>query len=69
MGLITGFYGLSNMMWGGLYFTLVKRQKKLALRNQENGKENGQEGNSQANGHAGIILAKNTADTDKESTI
>lgn len=67
MGLITGLYCLSNMMWVGLYFTLVKRQKKLALRDQENGKENGQEG--QANGHANIILAKNTADTDKESTI
>ena len=67
MGLITGLYFLSNMMWGGLYIKIVKRQKKLALRNQA--KENGQEGNGQANGHANINIAKNTDDTEKESTI
>uniref|UniRef100_A0A3Q3WH44 Solute carrier organic anion transporter family member n=1 Tax=Mola mola TaxID=94237 RepID=A0A3Q3WH44_MOLML len=67
MGLIAGLYFLSNMMWGGVYIKIVKRQKKLALRNQA--KENGQEGNGQANGHANINIAKNTDDTEKESTI
>ncbi|XP_045928052.1 solute carrier organic anion transporter family member 1C1-like [Micropterus dolomieu] len=66
MGLITGLYFLANMLWGGLYFKIVKRQKKLALRNQA--KENGLEGNSVGNGHASINIAKNK-DTDKESTI
>ncbi|KAM7366976.1 hypothetical protein PAMP_014906 [Pampus punctatissimus] len=42
MGLITGLYFIANLLWGGVYFTIVKRQKKLALRNQA--KENGLEG-------------------------
>ncbi|XP_040003707.1 solute carrier organic anion transporter family member 1C1-like isoform X2 [Xiphias gladius] len=67
MGLITGLYFLSNMLWGGLYLTIVKRQKKLALRNQA--KENGLEGNRVVNGHANIHIAKNKEDTDRESTI
>lgn len=67
LGLITGLYFLSNTLWGGLYFKIVKRQKKLALRNQA--KENGQEGNGVSNGHANINIAKNTDDTNKESTI
>lgn len=67
MGLIIGFYLLSNMMWGGLYVKIVKKQKKLALRNQA--KENGLEGNDHANGHASINIAKNKDDKDKESSI
>lgn len=66
MGLITGLYCLANMLWGCLYVKIVKKQKKLALRNQA--KENGQEGNG-VSGHANISIAKNMADTDKESTI
>ncbi|XP_044199331.1 solute carrier organic anion transporter family member 1C1-like [Thunnus albacares] len=66
MGLITGLYFLSNTLWGCLYLKIVKRQKKLALRNQA--KENGLEGNG-VNGHANINIAKSTEDTDKESTI
>lgn len=66
MGLITGLYFLANVLWGFLYVKIVKRQKKLALRNQA--KENGLEGNG-VNGHANINIAQNTEDTDKESTI
>lgn len=66
MGLITGFYFVANLLWGGLYIKVVKKQKKLALRNQA--KENGQEANSQGNGHANINIATKD-DTDKESTI
>jgi len=67
MGLITGLYFLANTLWGGLYFKIVKRQKKLALRNQA--KENGLDGNGVSNGHASISIAKNKEDTNKESTI
>ena len=67
MGLITGLYMLSNMLWGNLYLKIVKRQKKLALKNQA--KENGLEGESRANGHASINIDTNKDDTDKESTI
>lgn len=67
LGLITGFYFVANMLWGGVYVKIVKRQKKLALRNQA--KENGQDGNSAGKGHANINIAKNKEDTDKESTI
>ncbi|XP_029317785.1 solute carrier organic anion transporter family, member 1D1 [Cottoperca gobio] len=67
LGLITGLYFVSNILWGGLYYKIVKRQKKLALRNQA--KENGQEGNTLGNGHASISIAKNKEDADNESTI
>lgn len=67
MGLITGLYFLSNILWGGLYLKVVKRQKKIALSNQA--KEIGLEGNGVGNGHASISIAKNKEDTDKESTI
>ncbi|XP_054609443.1 solute carrier organic anion transporter family member 1C1-like isoform X2 [Dunckerocampus dactyliophorus] len=66
MGLITGLYLLSNMMWGGLYHKIVQRQKKLALKEQA--KDNGLEANG-VNGHANINIAQNKDDTDKESTI
>uniref|UniRef100_A0A3P8SN60 Solute carrier organic anion transporter family member n=1 Tax=Amphiprion percula TaxID=161767 RepID=A0A3P8SN60_AMPPE len=67
LGLITGLYCVANMMWGGLYLRIVKRQKKLALRKQA--KENGLEGNGVSNGHAKINITKNKEDMDKESTI
>ncbi|XP_078098672.1 solute carrier organic anion transporter family, member 1D1 [Sander vitreus] len=67
LGLITGLYFLSNMLWGGVYRTVVKRQKKLTLRNQA--KENGLEGNTVENGHAKISIGKNKEDMDNESTI
>lgn len=67
MGLVVGLYFLSNTLWGGLYLKLVKKQKKIALRNQT--KENGLEGDGQANGHANINIGKNKDETDKESTI
>ncbi|XP_028255373.1 solute carrier organic anion transporter family, member 1D1 [Parambassis ranga] len=67
IGLITALYFLSNTLWGVLYLKIVKRQKKLALRNQA--KENEQEGNGVGNGHASINIAKTKEDTDKESTI
>nr|XP_057934404.1 solute carrier organic anion transporter family member 1C1-like [Doryrhamphus excisus] len=66
MGLITGLYLLSNMMWGGLYHKIVQRQKKQALKEQA--KDNGLETNG-VNGHANINIAHNKDDTDKESTI
>uniref|UniRef100_A0A8D3B4E3 Solute carrier organic anion transporter family member n=1 Tax=Scophthalmus maximus TaxID=52904 RepID=A0A8D3B4E3_SCOMX len=55
MGLINGFYLLSNVLWVGLYFAIVKRQKKLALRSQA--KENALEGNGASNGHASVSIA------------
>ncbi|XP_056280435.1 solute carrier organic anion transporter family member 1C1-like [Pseudoliparis swirei] len=65
LGLITGLYFLSNLLWGGLYFIIVKRHKKLALRDQA--KENGVEGDSVGNGHAHIVIKKD--DAGNESTI
>lgn len=67
MGLVVGFYFLANTMWGCLYRRIVKRQKKLALRNQA--KENGLEGDGRTNGHANISIARNKDETEKESTI
>uniref|UniRef100_A0A3Q3J0P5 Solute carrier organic anion transporter family member n=1 Tax=Monopterus albus TaxID=43700 RepID=A0A3Q3J0P5_MONAL len=67
MGLITGLYFIANILWGCLYFKIVKRQKKLALRNQAN--ENGLESNEVTNGHANISIAKSKEGTDKDSTI
>ncbi|XP_074554659.1 solute carrier organic anion transporter family, member 1D1 [Halichoeres trimaculatus] len=67
MGLITGLYFLANTLWGVLYFKLVKRQKKIALRNQA--KENGHDGNNTSNGHANINIVKNKEDMNNESTI
>lgn len=67
LGLVVGLYFLANTMWVGLYFRIVKKQKKIALRNQA--KENGLEGDGQANGHANINIDKNKEETDKESTI
>lgn len=67
MGLITGLYFLANTLWGFLYVRIVKRQKKLALRNQA--KENGHDGNNTTNGHANISIVKNKDELSKESTI
>uniref|UniRef100_A0A8C3AWD3 Solute carrier organic anion transporter family member n=1 Tax=Cyclopterus lumpus TaxID=8103 RepID=A0A8C3AWD3_CYCLU len=67
LGLITGLYFLSNILWGGLYFKIVKRQKKLALTNQA--KENGVEGDSVGNGHAHINIVTEKEDAGNESTI
>ncbi|XP_068442809.1 solute carrier organic anion transporter family member 1C1-like [Clinocottus analis] len=65
LGLITGLYCLANLLWGGLYFRIVKKQKKSALRNQT--KENGVEVDSVGNGHANIVIKKK--DAGNESTI
>uniref|UniRef100_A0A7N9AP44 Solute carrier organic anion transporter family member n=1 Tax=Mastacembelus armatus TaxID=205130 RepID=A0A7N9AP44_9TELE len=67
MGLVTGLYFTCSMLWGSVHLKLVKRQKKLALRNQA--KENGLGGNEVSNGHANINIAKNKEDGEKESTI
>ncbi|KAL6116977.1 uncharacterized protein ACO6RY_14861 [Pungitius sinensis] len=67
LGLITGLYCLSNILWGGLYVTIVKRQKKLALRKQA--KENELEGEMVVNGHANINVSKKKEDAGNESTI
>ncbi|XP_061125182.1 solute carrier organic anion transporter family member 1C1-like isoform X1 [Syngnathus typhle] len=66
MGLITGLYFLSNVMWGGLYRKIVQRQKKLALREQAKEKEREE---NRVNGHAKINIAQNKDNTEKESTI
>uniref|UniRef100_A0AAX7UZG9 Solute carrier organic anion transporter family member n=1 Tax=Astatotilapia calliptera TaxID=8154 RepID=A0AAX7UZG9_ASTCA len=55
LGMITGLYFLANTVWGYLYYSIVKRQKKIALKNQS--KENGQESNAVTNGHANINIA------------
>lgn len=39
LGMIYGLYALSYVLWGVLYRTLVRRQKKLALRALAEGKE------------------------------
>lgn len=67
LGLITGLYFLSNILWGGLYCTIVKTHKKSTLRNQA--KENGLDGDKSGNGHANISIVKNKEDVDNESTI
>lgn len=67
MGLITALYFLSNMMWGSVYCRVVKRHKKVTLRNQA--KENGHEDGGEANGHAKVSIAKKSDDAEKESTI
>ncbi|KAK9525554.1 hypothetical protein VZT92_016247 [Zoarces viviparus] len=67
LGLITGLYCLANVLWGGLYIKLVKRQKKLALRNQT--KANRVEGATVGNGHANINIARSKEDEANESTI
>ncbi|CAJ1054405.1 solute carrier organic anion transporter family member 1C1-like [Xyrichtys novacula] len=67
MGLITGLYFLSNTLWGVLYVKLVRRQKKLALRNQA--KENGTDGNNTGNGHANVNITQNKEEMNNESTI
>lgn len=67
LGLVTGLYSLANALWGVLYCRIVRRQKKLALRQQS--KENGLDGtNGTATGQAQITVALNK-DTEKESTI
>ncbi|XP_055009425.1 solute carrier organic anion transporter family member 1C1-like [Boleophthalmus pectinirostris] len=67
LGLVTGLYAVGNSLWGVLYCCIVRRQNKLALRQQE--KENGLDGaNGAPMGHAQITLTQNT-DKDKESTI
>lgn len=55
LGMIIGLYFLANTVWGFLYYSIVKRQKKIALKNQS--KENGQESNAVTNGHANINIA------------
>lgn len=67
MGLISILYFLSNVMWGGVYHSVVKKHKRLALKNQA--KETEHEGDSQTNGHANISIAKKKDDAEKESTI
>uniref|UniRef100_A0A8C5DI55 Solute carrier organic anion transporter family member n=1 Tax=Gouania willdenowi TaxID=441366 RepID=A0A8C5DI55_GOUWI len=71
MGLVLGLYFLSNSLWGVLYFKIVKREKKLALRNQA--KEEKEEANGAANratnGHATICVAECPEDKNRESTI
>ncbi|XP_072309347.1 solute carrier organic anion transporter family member 1C1-like [Eucyclogobius newberryi] len=68
LGLVTGLYSLGNMLWGVLYCCIVRRQRKLSLRQQA--KENGLDGANGATpaGHAQITLAQ-SKETDKESTI
>lgn len=67
MGFICGLYFLANVMWGGVYHRVVRKQKKLALKNQDNETEN--EGNGQAKGYANISIAKKKDNAEKESTI
>uniref|UniRef100_A0A3Q2Q7P1 Solute carrier organic anion transporter family member n=1 Tax=Fundulus heteroclitus TaxID=8078 RepID=A0A3Q2Q7P1_FUNHE len=66
LGMITGLYFLANVLWGVLYVKIVKREKKLALRNQA--KDNGVDGNAPSKGHANISIGKNKEEN-KESSI
>lgn len=67
IGLVTGLYFLGNVLWGILYVKIIKRQKKLALRNQA--KDNALEGNTQNNGRANISISTNKEEENKESSI
>uniref|UniRef100_A0A3B5M993 Solute carrier organic anion transporter family member n=1 Tax=Xiphophorus couchianus TaxID=32473 RepID=A0A3B5M993_9TELE len=67
VGLVTGLYFLANVLWGILYVKIIKRQKKLALRNQA--KDNALEGNTQNNGRANISISTNKEEENKESSI
>ncbi|XP_038143154.1 solute carrier organic anion transporter family member 1C1-like isoform X1 [Cyprinodon tularosa] len=67
LGLVTGLYFFANVLWGFLYVKIVKRQKKLALREQA--KENGVEYNTLTKGHANITIDKNKKEENKESSI
>uniref|UniRef100_A0A3Q2DLD3 Solute carrier organic anion transporter family member n=1 Tax=Cyprinodon variegatus TaxID=28743 RepID=A0A3Q2DLD3_CYPVA len=67
LGLVIGLSILANMLWGVLYVKIVKKQKKLALRDQA--KENGAEGKRLSNGHAHINIVKHREETNNESTI
>ncbi|KAF3705003.1 Solute carrier organic anion transporter family member 1C1 Organic anion transporter F [Channa argus] len=64
IGVITGLHSLSNILWGCVYFNIIKRQKKLTL--MKEAKENALDDNGLGNGHARISIAK---DIDRESTI
>lgn len=67
LGLVIGLYALANALWGVLYCRIVRRQKKLTLRQQS--KENALEGaNGTAAGHVQVTIALST-DIEKESTI
>lgn len=67
VGLVTGLYFLANVLWGILYVKIIKRQKKLALRNQA--KDHALEGNTQNNGRANISISMNKEEENKESSI
>ena len=67
LGLVYGIYGLSCALWGVLYHKIVKRQKKVALRNQA--KENAMEVNGITSGHANVTILNNKEDMERDSTI
>lgn len=67
LGLVTGLYFLTNVLWGFLYVKIIKRQKKLALRKQA--KDNALEGNTQNNGRTNISISTNKEEENKESSI
>ncbi|XP_071752097.2 solute carrier organic anion transporter family, member 1D1 [Centroberyx gerrardi] len=67
LGLVYVLYFLTNLLWGVLYCRIVKRQKKISLRNQA--KENALEGNGVTNGHTSINIVINKDDLDRESSI
>lgn len=67
MGLIASLYFVANMMWGAVYCRVVRKHKKLALKNQD--KDTEHQGDGQTNGHANISIAKKKDDAEKESTI
>ncbi|KAL2102535.1 hypothetical protein ACEWY4_001703 [Coilia grayii] len=56
LGLMYGLYALSSLLWGLLYCTLVKRQRKLALRAQA--KDQAANGVAQAEGQPVNGVAK-----------
>lgn len=62
MGLICALYALSNFMWGGLYNTIVKREKELAQLAAVGADGVG-------NGHAIVSVTLETGGHDRESTI
>uniref|UniRef100_H3CAN1 Solute carrier organic anion transporter family member n=1 Tax=Tetraodon nigroviridis TaxID=99883 RepID=H3CAN1_TETNG len=67
MGLISGLYFLSNLMWGGVYHRVVQKHRRLALKNQA--KETQHERDGQTNGHVNISVVKKKDEAERESTI
>ncbi|XP_034019326.1 solute carrier organic anion transporter family member 1C1-like [Thalassophryne amazonica] len=67
MGLVSGLYFTSFLLWGLLYKRIMNKANKLAVRNQA--KDNTPEDNGLVNGHASINIGEDKQDSDNESAV